>query len=88
MDTDTISYFLRKNATVLEKVEKYVEAHGDIAISVVTYYEVLNGLLAKDAKKQMAQFEAFLALVTVFPVTMFGATSLQIFVRNCAEKDT
>ena len=36
---------------------------------MVTYYEVLNGLYFKDASNQMAQFEKFVKLNKVLPLT-------------------
>ena len=82
MDTDTVSYFLRKTPAVIAKVEAYVKSHGLLNISVVTFYEITNGLLAKDAKKQLAEFEAFLAYVNVLPISL---PSVKISATICAE---
>lgn len=62
VDTDTLSYFFRNHAGVAAKIESYLQEHGFISISVVTYYEVLNGLYYKDAKKQLERFEQFVSL--------------------------
>ncbi len=40
----------------------YLTIHGILNLSVVTYYEVLNGLLYKDAHKQLQKFERFIDL--------------------------
>lgn len=69
IDTDTTSYFFRNNANVVDKLDEYLQAHGFVYLSVVTYYEVLNGLYFKDAKNQMAQFEKFVKLNQVLPLT-------------------
>lgn len=69
LDTDTISYFFRNHPEVVEKLDKYLAEHGFVSISVVTYYEVLNGLYFKDAKGQLKKFEAFVALGDVLPLT-------------------
>ncbi len=61
VDTDTLSYFFRNHPKVVAKIESYLEEHGFISISVVTYYEVLNGLYYQDAKKQLERFEEFLS---------------------------
>lgn len=42
---------------------------GVVNISVITYYEVLNGLYFKDAKKQIARFEDFVAANEVLSLT-------------------
>ncbi len=69
IDTDTTSYFFRNNANVVAKLEEYLQEHGFVYLSVVTYYEVLNGLYFKDAKNQLAQFEKFIKLNQVLPLT-------------------
>jgi tRNA(fMet)-specific endonuclease VapC len=69
IDTDTLSYFFRNHAAVTEKIDRYLLAYGYVNISVVTYYEVLNGLYYKDAKKQLANFEKFVDLNEVLPLT-------------------
>ena len=51
IDTDTLSFFFRGNQNVINKIDKYLVEYGFINISIVTYYEVLNGLLYKDATK-------------------------------------
>ncbi|WP_421825877.1 type II toxin-antitoxin system VapC family toxin [Larkinella sp.] len=44
-------------------------------LSVVTYYEVLNGLYYKDTRKQLDRFLEFAKLNTVLPLT-----------PNCAQR--
>jgi tRNA(fMet)-specific endonuclease VapC len=39
-------------------------------LSIITYYEILNGLLYKDAKKQLVKFEEFVSLNKVIPLTL------------------
>ncbi|MCB0571738.1 MAG: type II toxin-antitoxin system VapC family toxin [Phaeodactylibacter sp.] len=80
LDTDSVSYFFRGAPQVVEKVDRYLKEHGFINITVVTYYEVMNGLLYKDAKKQLARFEEFVRLNNVLPLTLQAATiSAQVF---------
>jgi len=43
LDTDIISYFFRGNSKVISKFDKYLIKFGFVNISVVTYYEILNG---------------------------------------------
>ena len=59
LDTDVLSEFLRGNPKVIAKVDQHLEFFGFISLSVITYYEILNGLLYKDAKKQLTRFEKF-----------------------------
>lgn len=70
LDTDILSEFLRGNAKVISKVEEHLNEYGFINLSIITYYEILNGLLYKDAKKQLSRFEEFALLNKVIPLTM------------------
>jgi predicted nucleic acid-binding protein len=54
----------------IEKVDAYLNEYGFINISIITYYEILNGLLYKDAKKQLKKFEEFVELNKVIPLTI------------------
>lgn len=69
LDTDILSEFLRGNETVVKNADKYLKTYGQINLSIITYYEILNGLLYKDAKKQLKKFNAFIKLNKVVPLT-------------------
>src|SRR5437763_1576068 len=69
LDTDILSEFLRGNPNVIAKVDEHLKEYGFISLSIITYYEILNGLLFKDAKKQLARFEAFVELNKIIPLT-------------------
>jgi tRNA(fMet)-specific endonuclease VapC len=70
LDTDILSEFLRGNPRVIEKVTEHVIEYGFVSLSIITYYEILNGLLYKDAKKQLVIFEEFVSLNKVIPLTL------------------
>ncbi|MEN9523889.1 MAG: hypothetical protein RL065_2266 [Bacteroidota bacterium] len=57
----------------MNKVDGHVTEYGCINISVITYYEIANGLLYKDAKKQLSKFEDFIELCNVIPLTQIAA---------------
>ena len=85
LDTDVLSEFLRGNPKVLKHVEQYLEEYGFINISVITYYEIHNGLLYKDARKQLTKFEDFVALNNVVPLTVpmaKKAAEVQAYLRK------
>lgn len=69
LDTDIVSEFLRGNNKVTAHVEQYLEKYDNISISVITYYEILNGLYYKDARKQMSRFNEFAELCQIIPLT-------------------
>ena len=70
LDTDILSEFFRGNSKVIEKVDEHLKEYGFINLSIITYYEILNGLIYKDAKKQLAKFEEFVELNKVIPLTI------------------
>jgi tRNA(fMet)-specific endonuclease VapC len=69
VDTDTIPYFFRNHTAVVSKLEEYLQEQGFVYLSVVTYYEVLNGLFYKDSRKQSEKFEEFVSLNQVLPLS-------------------
>ena len=69
-DTDILSVFFRGNTKVISKFDEHLKAYGFITLSIISYYEILNGLLFKDAKKQLEKFEAFVELNRVIPLTL------------------
>ena len=70
LDTDILSEFLRGNLKVIAKVDEYLKEFGFIYLSIITYYEILNGLLYKDARKQLKKFEQFVELNKVIFLTL------------------
>ena len=70
IDTDILSEFFRGNSKVITKVDEHLLEFGFINLSIITYYEMLNGLLYKDARKQLKRFEEFIQLNKVIPLTM------------------
>jgi len=69
IDTDTLSYFFRNNSGVVSRFKTYLQEYDVINVSVITHYEVLNGLYFKDAKSQLEAFNKFVELNRVLPLT-------------------
>lgn len=69
IDTDILSYFFKGDKTVISNFEKYLQIYELIEISLITYYEVVGGLLAKNALKQLKVFEDFVTENLVIPMT-------------------
>lgn len=70
LDSDTLSYFFKGNPTVIHKIDEYLMVYGFVHISVITFYEIQNGLLFKDARAQLQRFEQFVQLNQVLPVNL------------------
>jgi len=73
LDTDILSEFLRGNPKVVENANEYLQEYDNLNVSIITYYEILNGLLYKDAKKQLSKFEHFISLNNVLYLTLKSA---------------
>jgi len=69
IDTDVLSYYFKGDKIVVENFEKYLEYYDLIEISLITYYEIVSGLLAKNALKQLSIFDDFVTENLVLPMT-------------------
>ena len=63
------SAIMRKNPNAIERAHSYLEFHRQFTFSVITRYEILRGLIAKGAAKQMDAFEQLCAASRVLPLT-------------------
>ena len=88
LDTDILSEFLRGNSKVINKVDEHLKEFGFINLSIITYYEILNGLLYKDARKQLSKFEEFVALNKVIPLTLRMAKTAATIQADLRKKGT
>lgn len=61
LDTNIISYFLRGNPVVAARLEQYSQCYDQLTFSLLTYYELKSGLLYRDARNLMTQFEELAA---------------------------
>jgi tRNA(fMet)-specific endonuclease VapC len=68
LDTDTLSLIMRRQSVALKNAEAYLRFHERFAFSLITRYEILRGLLAKNASAQIARFEQFCTTSQIFPL--------------------
>ncbi len=88
LDTDVLSEFLRGNPQVINKVDGRLKEFGFISLSIITYYEILNGLLYKDARKQLTRFDDFVSLNKVIPLTIPMAKTAAAIQAELRKKGT
>ena len=69
-------------------MEEYINEYGFISLSIITYYEILNGLLYKDAKKQLSKFEEFVSLNNVIPLNLRMAKAAATIQSELRKKGT
>lgn len=71
LDTDILSEALkRKDPQVLAKVRQYLTEHQRLAFSAITAYEIIRGLRARRARRQVAAFFNTIGTSDVFPVSV------------------
>ena len=86
VDTDILSEFLRGTDTVVDNAKIYLENYDSINFSIITYYEILNGLLYKDARKQLKRFSNFAELNKILPLTLSATRRAAEIYANLRKK--
>ncbi len=69
LDTDVLSYLMRKTPAALQRARDYLADHRQLTISLVTRFEILRGLKAKRATAQLAAFDSFCTSNEVLPIS-------------------
>ena len=69
IDTDILSKLFKENRAVKTRVSEYIDEHIRLTISHITKYEILKGLKAKKALKQIEAFILFCKANVVLPIT-------------------
>ena len=88
LDIDILSEFFRGNPKIIAEVDEHLKEYGFISLSIITYYEILNGLLYKDARKQLTRFENFVELNKVIPLTLRMAKTAASIQAELRKKGT
>lgn len=70
LDTVTLSEVIKgRDLEVLRRAREYLSVHGRFQFSIITRYEILRGLKAKDAFRQVERFEEQCRASLVFPLS-------------------
>ena len=69
VDTDILSAVMRQHPTALVRARAYLALHHRLAFSIITRYEILRGLHAKGATRQLAAVEQLCGMSTIVPLT-------------------
>lgn len=67
-DTDTLSAIMRQDSTALSVARQYLSVHESLTISIITRFEILRGLMAKNATSRVLAFNATCAAMDVLPL--------------------
>lgn len=71
LDTDILSELLkRKDEKVLQAAQRYLAQHRRVACSAMTVYEIVRGMQANKASRQLTEFLGMVNTSDIFPITM------------------
>jgi tRNA(fMet)-specific endonuclease VapC len=59
LDTDILSFYLKGDQKVVERISAYLGQYDQLNFSIITYYEIIAGLKCKNASNQIVEFENF-----------------------------
>ncbi len=69
LDTDVLSAVMRQHPAALVRARAYLAVHHRLTFSIITRYEILRGLHAKNATAQLAAFDQLCNVSTILPLT-------------------
>lgn len=69
LDTDILSALMRQHSAALARARAYLPVHHRLTFSIITRYEILRGLHAKNATAQLAAFDQLCSVSTILPLT-------------------
>ena len=69
LDTDILSALMRRHPRVVSRSRAYLAEYAQLTFSIITRYEILRGLKAKNATRQTAAFERFCARNIILPLS-------------------
>jgi tRNA(fMet)-specific endonuclease VapC len=70
LDSDTLIDILRqRNPSVTSRATTYLQAQGQFTFSSLTRYEVLRGLILRNAQFQLVTFDTFCQNSQILPLT-------------------
>lgn len=69
LDTDILSALMRQHSAAWARARAYLAIHHRLTFSIITRYEILRRLHAKNAMAQLAAFDQFCSVSTILPLT-------------------
>jgi tRNA(fMet)-specific endonuclease VapC len=69
LDTDVISFYLRGQAGVVQRVAQYLQYHPQLELSVISYYELRRGLVQIGATRRLQTLEIFVTRCRVWEIS-------------------
>lgn len=82
LDTNIISYLMKGNKSVLQKLDALAEDDNEILIPSIAYYEIKRGLIANGATTKLTRFLNF---VKEFGITELAVSTIDIAAQIYAD---
>ena len=82
LDTDVISFYLRGQVSVVQRVMQYLQHHSQLELSVMSYYELRRGLVQIGATRRLQALETFVAQCRVWEVSAEVAREASLIAGN------
>jgi tRNA(fMet)-specific endonuclease VapC len=82
LDTDVISFYLRGQVSVVQRVMQYLQYHPQLELSVMSYYELRRGLVQIGATWRLQALETFIAQCRVWEVSAEIAREASLIAGN------
>ena len=89
LDTDILSLYRRSHPRVSAQAAAYMRQYGQLVFTELTRYEVLRGLMAAKATRQLVGFAQFCRLHRILPFDEACGERLRCFpTRNFEPEDS
>jgi len=69
LDTDTLSAVMRREPKAIAQAQAYLATHQRFTFALITRYEILRGLYAKQATAQLVRFESLCSVSSILSFT-------------------
>ena len=73
IDTDILSYYLKQYPNVVTNFDNHIKSNGYVYISRITVIEILGGLKAKSAEKQIQKLKELISKHKILDTTELSA---------------
>ena len=85
LDTNIITAFLKNDLNVLTKVSEYLDAFDCLSINIISYYEILRGLIDLGNRKKLKEFDEFIEeneLISIRKGTIQKAAEIYAYLKK------
>jgi len=85
LDTNIITAFLKDDSGVVTKVSEYLDVFDNLSINIISYYEILRGLIDLGNRIKLRKFEEFMQeneLISLRKETIQKAAEIYAYLKK------